>query len=285
MLKLILRLMSLLTALFCFLLFGSLSLGRQNPQPLIVFLSERQRFPDLFLADSASALHFAVTESRIREVSMAWSSDGRYLSFDYFDTPDSSLMILDTEDWAITELELGEFSYTWWYEDAWLLVHINRTDESWLVNVETGEEQPYVERECADCGSDWVGAYDLDLSIVDGNLLVEIDRSRYLQGVFEPNKYLQPISPDGQYFLFITALQGQPDIYLSPVDGGFARRLTNNPTPEQSFAWSWDGTKISYVSYEDGNPEIYVLELATGYRYNISRDPSRDDSPIWQRLP
>src|SRR5262249_9077164 len=150
----------------------SASFERQNPAALLAFTSERNRQVDIFLADSESAINLGITESRIREQSLMWSEDGRYLSFDLYDSPDTSIMLLDTADWTISELDLREYSYNFWYDDNQLMVHRNRLDESVLLNVETGEETPYVERQCSDC-TDWVAAYDLELSILDDDLYVE----------------------------------------------------------------------------------------------------------------
>lgn len=283
MLKLILRIMSLLLPVCVAFLYISLRIGQQNPAALLAFISERNGQADVFLADSVSAINVGITE-RHSEDFIEWSVGGRYLRFAYFDMPDGSLMILDTEDWIISELELDEFAYAMWYDEQHLLVYSNLSDARRLLNVETGETQAYVESACLDC-SEERDAFDVELSVIDGNLYVEIDKSRYPEGTQEPNPNLQPFTPDGQFFVFTSSLQGQNDIYLSHVNGGLARRLTNSPTPESGLQVSADGTKISFVSFDDGNAEIYVLELASGYRYNISRDPGRDESPSWQRLP
>jgi Tol biopolymer transport system component len=288
--KQLFRLMGLVCLLLLATLWGARGLGQLRKVPLIAFLSERDRTQDLFLGDSESTLTLRITNDRTREDTLNWSPDGRYLAFDSWATPDDKIWLLDTADWELEEISLGEFSYVFWYSPNELILGINRTDEEHLVDVESLATSPYAEESpCEDCSlltlSSKVTAYDLQLSIINDELYVRINTNAYLSTAFEPNIDLQPWSPNEQSFLFITALQGQPDLYLSTAEGGIARRLTNTPTPEQMPRWSADGRKISYVSYQDGNPEIYVLEIATGYQYNLSRHENRDYNSVWQPIP
>jgi Tol biopolymer transport system component len=288
--KQLFRLTGILWLLLLFTLLGARGLGELWKVPLIAFLSERDRTQDLFLGDSESTLTIRITNDRTREDTLDWSPDGRYLAFDSWATPDDKIWLLDTADWALEEISLGEFSYVFWYSPNKLILGINRTGEEHLVDVETFATSPYTEASpCEGCSlftiQDRMTAYDLELSIINGDLQVQIDTNAYISTAFEPNTDLQPWSPNGQSFLFITGLQGQPDLYLSAAEGGIARRLTNTPSPEQMPRWSSDGQRISYVSYEDGNPEIYVMELATGYHYNLSRHANRDYNPVWQPVP
>jgi Tol biopolymer transport system component len=290
MLKQLLRLTGLLWLLLLLVLCGFGWLGELRNSALIAFLSEPERSVELFLADSEAALSLRMTDNEAHEEELRWSPDGRYLYFDRWDVPDAEVWLLDTADWTLEEIRLGEFSDAFWYSPDELIVAVNRTGAMKLINVETLATSPYTEKlPCEACfptlGANRMTAYDLELSITNEELHVTIDTTAYLSTDFEPNTDLQPWSPDGFSFLFINALQGQPDMYLSAAEGGIARRLTNSPTPEQMPRWSSDGQKISYISYEDGNAEIYVMELATGYHYNVSLNENRDHNPVWQPVP
>ncbi|WP_130013183.1 S41 family peptidase [Serinicoccus sediminis] len=54
------------------------------------------------------------------------------------------------------------------------------------------------------------------------------------------------------------------DVWLAPVTGGRAWRLTADRVPARSPRFSPDGTHVAYVSHRDGHPEVMVVELATG---------------------
>src|SRR5690625_605931 len=54
------------------------------------------------------------------------------------------------------------------------------------------------------------------------------------------------------------------DIWLAPVSGGRAWRLTNDRAPVRNPRFSPDGTHIAFSSRRDGHPEVMVLDLGTG---------------------
>ena len=68
------------------------------------------------------------------------------------------------------------------------------------------------------------------------------------------------ISPDGSEIAF--AFMG--DLYIVPVEGGFARALTTAPSFESMPVWSNDGTKLAFVSSRYGNHDIYVISRNGG---------------------
>ncbi|WP_151526240.1 S41 family peptidase [Serinicoccus kebangsaanensis] len=54
------------------------------------------------------------------------------------------------------------------------------------------------------------------------------------------------------------------DLWIAPVDGGRAWRLTADHEPARTPRFSPDGAHIAYVSYRDGHPEVMLVEVATG---------------------
>ncbi len=65
------------------------------------------------------------------------------------------------------------------------------------------------------------------------------------------------ISPDGTQIAFCY----MGDIYLTPVTGGEARRLTSHPAYDTRPVWSPDGQKIAFASDRDGGMNIYVTDV------------------------
>jgi Tol biopolymer transport system component len=67
------------------------------------------------------------------------------------------------------------------------------------------------------------------------------------------------LSPDGQWFLFASAAEGNADIYLQSVKGQTAINLTDDsPRADVQPAFSRDGERIAFRSGRDGGG-IYVM--------------------------
>lgn len=60
------------------------------------------------------------------------------------------------------------------------------------------------------------------------------------------------------------AFVADDDVWLAPVSGGRAWRLTSDHAPASTPRFAPDGRRIAYVSHKDGHPEAYVVELADG---------------------
>ena len=67
-------------------------------------------------------------------------------------------------------------------------------------------------------------------------------------------------SPDGKQVAF----SWQGDLWLAPIAGGVAQRLTVHPAYDFAPIWSPDGKKIAFTSDRHGNDDVFVLHLDTG---------------------
>ena len=63
------------------------------------------------------------------------------------------------------------------------------------------------------------------------------------------------ISPDGNDVTF----SWRGDLWLVPVEGGEARRLTVHPGVDSRSSWSPDGTRIAFESDRDGYRNIWLI--------------------------
>jgi Tol biopolymer transport system component/DNA-binding winged helix-turn-helix (wHTH) protein len=76
---------------------------------------------------------------------------------------------------------------------------------------------------------------------------------------------LQPrSSPDGRWIAFRRGAAPYSDLYLVPVGGGEARRLTSLRTRMRGFTWTSDSDALVFSSDHEGVQTLYRLELADG---------------------
>ncbi|MBI2985840.1 MAG: PD40 domain-containing protein, partial [Deltaproteobacteria bacterium] len=88
-------------------------------------------------------------------------------------------------------------------------------------------------------------------------------------------------TPARDDIVFVSYLDGNQEIYLSPSDGSRVVRLTNNDKDDLQPELSRDGSRIVFTSLRDGNPEIYVMNGdGTGQR-RLTRNPGFDAYPQW----
>jgi tricorn protease len=80
------------------------------------------------------------------------------------------------------------------------------------------------------------------------------------------------ISPDGQEIAF--SYKG--NIYVSPVNGGFARALTKSESFESRPIWSPDSSKIAFLSDRTGNHDIFVVSLNGGEAKRLTYHSAND---------
>jgi tricorn protease len=109
-----------------------------------------------------------------------------------------------------------------------------------------------------ECGPDlWV------VSVKDGNsrkLAIEVhadDKSNterivtFTQGASE-----FALSPDERHVAFVV----HGEVFLMPITGGKATRLTDSPAFDHGIAWSPDSRQIVFASDRSGREELYLLE-------------------------
>ncbi len=85
------------------------------------------------------------------------------------------------------------------------------------------------------------------------------------------------LSPDGRRIAF----DWHGDIWICPVEGGNAERVTQDPADEQKPCWSPDGSKLAFSSDKSGNRDLFVVELSTRSVRQLTFHSSDEDSPAW----
>src|SRR5216683_2657340 len=85
------------------------------------------------------------------------------------------------------------------------------------------------------------------------------------------------VSPDGQTL----ALDLQGSIWLLPVTGGLATRLTDPFNDARQPAWSPDGTWITFFSYRDGGYHLWAVAPDGSQLHQVTWGPFDDREPVW----
>jgi tricorn protease len=83
------------------------------------------------------------------------------------------------------------------------------------------------------------------------------------------------VAPDEKHIAF--ALHGS--LFLMPIDGGKAKRLTTSSAYDHGLGWSPDGQKIVFVSDRTGHDDVYLLQaddaehpkLTEALQYKVTR--------------
>jgi TolB protein len=97
--------------------------------------------------------------------------------------------------------------------------------------------------------------------------------------------YLPVFSPDGTRIAFMSARDGNPEIYVVNVDGTGLRRLTNHPAGDTTPTWSPTGTQIAFTSDRTGRPQIYLMNTDGSNVERLTRDETEADRATWSPAP
>jgi len=98
----------------------------------------------------------------------------------------------------------------------------------------------------------------------------------YAQAAIKFARFPAP-SPDGKQVAF----SWQGDLWVAPMEGGLARRLTVHPGYDFAPIWSPDGTKIAFTSDRYGNDDVFVLHLDSGTVQRLTYFSGRDRALGW----
>ncbi len=72
------------------------------------------------------------------------------------------------------------------------------------------------------------------------------------------------VSPDGRRLAMILSKSGNPDLFVSDIDGGNLKQLTSTREAESSPCWAPDNQTICFVSRERGPASLYTISASGG---------------------
>jgi TolB protein len=88
------------------------------------------------------------------------------------------------------------------------------------------------------------------------------------------------ISPDGAMIAVSDQSQGnhQSQIYVAPIGGGAARKVTEN-APSYFHGWSPDGKTLAFCGDRNGNFDVYTIPATGGAETRLTTAEGLDDGP------
>ena len=94
--------------------------------------------------------------------------------------------------------------------------------------------------------------------------------------------YSPSFSADGQWVVYTSEKDGQPDIYRIAPDGTGLQRLTDHPAFDDQGSLSPDGTTLAFVSTREGGiANIWLMDLASKKSTNLTKHHSGNFRPSW----
>ena len=97
------------------------------------------------------------------------------------------------------------------------------------------------------------------------------------------------VSPDGRTVAFaiatpdVDANASRSAIWMIPISGGEARRMTSGEKRDSDPGFSPDGHKLAFLSNREGRTQIWVLDLAGGDPVRATSFPTEVSAFTWSR--
>ena len=88
-------------------------------------------------------------------------------------------------------------------------------------------------------------------------------------------------SPDGNQIVLTEENGGNSDIYIMDLRTRAAKRLTTDPSIDDSPSFSPDGKQIVFESDRGGSQQIYLMNIDGSNQHRISFSAGKNGTPVW----
>lgn len=242
---------------------GALASGAASPGRELAYMSYAAINPDIYLTDLPHGLTLNLTDHTAYDAQPIWSPDGRWLAFvSDRDGLQTVYLLAPGQGDARRLIDDGEpYTTPQWTENGEQLViraprqgantfYIVNRDGTGLTLIQDGLD-PITGREI-----------DLDLQANDG---------------------WRAISPDGQWFAFMTFRQQRWGIFIgTQPNAENARLLAEIGRFTEAFAWSPDGELIAYPAYINGMYDLFTVPFEGGNPIRLTFGRAIDTAPAWR---
>jgi Tol biopolymer transport system component len=90
-------------------------------------------------------------------------------------------------------------------------------------------------------------------------------------------------SPDGSKIAFVSARDGNKEIYMMNVNGTGLINISNHTADDDNPSWSPDGSKIIFASNRDGDYyQIFIMNIDGSDVIQVTSDYGNKYSPAWR---
>jgi Tol biopolymer transport system component len=170
----------------------------------------------------------------------SWSPDGRYIAFARISQDESGIYIIPARGGP--EKKLAEVNYG---------------QTVWFTNLSWSPDSKSIAYSAMDSVKDFSRIYLLSIDTRQVQKLTDAPDE-------DLNDYYCAISPDGQKLAVARGAQSSYDIYIVPMKGGEAERLTFNNMWIWGLTWTTDGAEIVFSSYSGGKSSLWRISATGG---------------------
>jgi Tol biopolymer transport system component len=249
----------------------------------------------LVVADASNSRRQALEVTTLNVIPVVWSPDGRRIAASASNFGVADVLVINADGTGLTRVTESEGleAPVVWHRDGDRLSYFATTDrtvESFVVRVSTGERRPLVPAETVP----YFGALAPDGSHViyqrlDGgkftiwyaDSLGEGRRPLTTEGFEDLGVYFF-WSPDSKEIVYRSRRTGTYDIWVAPVDGSAARQLTRDVRNDIAAAWSPDGQWVAFLSDRGRQTDLWVVPAAGGEEIRVTDDVAEElNTIVW----
>ena len=260
-----------------------------SPGPQIFFASDRDGNMEIYSIDPSGENEANFTNSRLDEFNPVVSPDRKSVAFMSGTLDENAVEVMsvsDSERVAVTAEEVRHRNVTWSPESDRIAYVSEQGGQHQLMMVNKDATMPGL---LTTIPGEEIGDWSRSGEAVTFTVFSGAGRGLYIRnpdGVNEFRLTDQPdssprLSPDSKRIAFISARDGNDELYMIDVDGTNLARVTQTNAPEYDVSWSPNGQTILFVSEKDGNPEIYSISKNGSNLRRLTFNAVVDRYPVW----
>ncbi len=253
----------------------------------------------IYLADLNHRIAYPIyRDAAPYETWLAWSPNGERLAFVTQTTTSSEIYVMNLDGTGLINAtnDPARESFPAWLDDQRLIYWTLREAgyrRVYVVDVSTGEAQPYTDRMVPNADSRYSWTHDgLRYALVTWRhgqeeiYVRDIRESQSVRLTDDPALDYNPVfSPNGERIAFWSNREnGEMRLYVMNTDGSNVTPVTPPYPSLHEYAWSvtWspDGTQLAFIGYIDQRLAMYMVSASGGgITHMLTLDSAPSDPP------